>query len=818
MLLLALTLPTVSACVIQQEESAAAVEFKYQYEDYVETFSGFKAVSDTEKVTFADGILDGTLYVSELFEGMPYDDVSSIDWNASFTESANTFQLYLQGLASLEVLGQAYRVNGNVEYLTFGQELIESWIDYAGDQNRSGDNPILWHDHGTAIRTESLIYFMLTCMGTEVDTPQFRTTVYEQLVTHASFLADSANYTENHNHGVIQDIALLHAAYFIDYHECDTWIATAEERLTSQKEFAFNAEMVHVENSPGYNAAIIDSFYSVSQFLARMGDEFAEELDADIYEAAEFLAWVTMPNGITAQIGDTSSSSALEQYSLKYEKFGNPRLDFTSSLGRKDELSAEQKAVTTKFYPDAGYFFYRSAWSQEDCKDATWKMFKAGYSSRTHKHADDISFMLYSKGYEVFTDTGWYNYMSGTPYRSYFISSSAHNTVTVDEKSYSPTVENAGKTGMLFYDETDTLDHVLAFNDMYQGTEIDRHFYSSGDLTVLYDNICSDEVHTYTQLFHLAENIEIQSMSDDETVLSIADTGYLVRIRQFVPAELEVEVGRTEAQPLYGHISRSINEVEDTETLRYIQTASDTDYITLITIEDPDGMVSLKDGTEVHYSDITFDSNTSTLKFLSDVIEFIPRTRLDLAADVKIDSAKILSAAIIPNEDCLYAYYLINAESGEAFYKSEFSDSSQLTYDLSGETEDVLIKGYVRSTQYPQRKSAILAALVYDEDSMGYTVDSGEKYPFLNLQYYGHHFEQVSKDTYNFVIEYDYSWDTTQRWYVYRNGSYYTVLQTKNESSLEYTFTEPGEYTISYYLRTANGDYEFWDFPVVTIE
>lgn len=825
------TLLVLAALIINLQAACAAsqdienpIEFGYAQGDYVETFSGFKSSSDAECLAYADAFLDGTLYVSELFEGAPFERIDEIDWDMTVTESPNTFQLYLQGLTPLETLGRAWNQTKDLRYLEAGKELIESWNLYRQKQSAladaGGGNSLLWHDHGTAIRAESLLYFLLACMDTPLDTPELRGEVQELLILHAQFLADDSHYTENHNHGIIQDVALLHTAYFLRMPESQQWISIAEDRLEKQKEYAFNSEMVHVENSPGYNAAVIDSFYQIAIFLQRMGDSFSEHLLADIYDAAEFLAWVTLPNGITAQIGDTSSSLKQEVSSLKYEHFGNPRLDFASSLGQKDEMTPEQKAEVSKVYPDAGYYFYRENWDGETVSDATWKMLKSGYSSRTHKHADDCSFILYSKGYEVFSDTGWYNYMSGTPYRTYFISSSAHNTVTVDEKSYSPTAENAGKAEILSYETADQLDYVLAHNDMYNGVEFDRHFWSSGDLTVLYDNMISDETHTYSQLFHLSEHMKIVSAAENETVLQIADTEYLVRIRQMRPTALEVYHGRSDAQPLYGHISRSINQVAESDTLRYTQAGAQADYITVITIEDKNGMVALKNGVEIHYTDILYDAEKQTIEFEGQTLDCQPRARFYPDARVTVTADGQVSAEAKPFENCLYAWYLINAQTGEAFYKSEFSEENLLNEPLSGQNvgADLLVKCYVRSAQYPQRKSAIVAALVYDAAAGTYRVDDGTKYKYLNLEYHGQKCEKTGANTYRFEIDYDYSWNSTQRWYVYRNGAYYTVMATKNERALTYTFTEPGSYTVSYYLRTANGDCEFWDFDAIEIE
>ena len=34
---------------------------------------------------------------------------------------------------------------------------------------------------------------------------------------------------------------------------------------------------------------------------------------------------------------------------------------------------------------------------------------------------------------------------------------------------------------------------------------------------------------------------------------------------------------------------------------------------------------------------------------------------------------------------------------------------------------------------------------------------------------------------------------------------------------MEYEFTEPGKYTVMYYLKTPNGDNEFWNFEEIEV-
>ena len=124
-----------------------------------------------------------------------------------------------------------------------------------------------------------------------------------------------------------------------------------------------------------------------------------------------------------------------------------------------------------------------------------------------------------------------------------------------------------------------------------------------------------------------------------------------------------------------------------------------------------------------------------------------------------------------------------------------------------------MVKAYVRSKN-GHRRSAITSAV--DVNPEGIAKDVTNAYPYLNLQYNGQKMEPLSDSQYRFIIDYDYSWTSSVLWYVYRNGGYYDSLRTDN-GILDYTFTEPGQYTVMYYLTTANGDNEFWNFSEIHI-
>ena len=136
--------------------------------------------------------------------------------------------------------------------------------------------------------------------------------------------------------------------------------------------------------------------------------------------------------------------------------------------------------------------------------------------------------------------------------------------------------------------------------------------------------------------------------------------------------------------------------------------------------------------------------------------------------------------------------------------------------DFAG--QDLLIRTYAKSTLYPQRKNTVTAALIWDQQNGRFIVDDGKMYPYLNLEYLGQHVEKHDKLNYSFTIDYRYSLPVTQNWYIYRNGGYYSSCKTNNEKTLNYTFKEPGDYTVMYYLKTKLGNNEFWNFDQIHIE
>ena len=156
----------------------------------------------------------------------------------------------------------------------------------------------------------------------------------------------------------------------------------------------------------------------------------------------------------------------------------------------------------------------------------------------------------------------------------------------------------------------------------------------------------------------------------------------------------------------------------------------------------------------------------------------------------------------------MYAYYLVDKQTATPILKSDYAESP--VFSCTVPQGEYLLKAYVKAKN-GQRKSAMIAEIANIAGDEAVLVSDGSLY---NLDYKGQTMEQIDESIYRFAVDFDYSWNFNIKWYIYRNGGYYTSLNS-SEKDLIYSFEEPGSYTVMYYLTTPNGDNEFWNFPII---
>ncbi|WP_394062394.1 heparinase II/III-family protein [Alcaligenes sp. WGS1538] len=328
-----------------------------------------------------------------------------IDWHSDVFKDRNwMFQFHAWRM--LEPFFQRF-LPEDVEYIS---EVINDWAAAeAVDEQKTW----FWYDMSVGLRAFKLAYFALNC---EINKIPHRINDFEGLVKkHIARLSDPSALNKG-NHGLFQINGLMSLI----------WAMRVLCKADFEKEYALNTmisllreqlgkEGVHTENSPEYHFFVANKITSLLS-TPWWKNENLGEINELLRKAEIVKNWLVDPSFRCVPVGDSGSSVVLKDVSSIFDW---PHESSTNSIGAA--LDGYAVVRTRPDIPlDRSHFLF----------------FQASFQSNVHKHADCLSFVLQEKGGNILIDSGKYGYKSDR-FRSYFLSSYAHNTVTIDGTSFS---------------------------------------------------------------------------------------------------------------------------------------------------------------------------------------------------------------------------------------------------------------------------------------------------------------------------------------------------------------------------------------------
>jgi hypothetical protein len=333
------------------------------------------------------------------------------------------------------------------------------------------------------------------------------------------------------------------------------------ERLKRILAQQFAADGVHREHSPDYHRMVYDTLKAMID-SGLVEDEETIEFARRIEEA---LSWFVLPNQHIVNFGDSDYRSLAVLPKKAEAKWSTPQMRFWVSGGKVGEPPSESMRVFT----DGGYWVVRAPGADpHDLNGYSYLALNAAFHSRTHKHADDLSFVWFDRGYSLLVDAGRYGYIGKTeqgselwldghwyadPWRVYCESTRAHNTLEFDEKNfprkgvkpYGSALKRWGKheSGVFFVEA-----EVKHFSTIRHARML--FFMPHQWLLVLdwfHDN--NDAPHSVKQWFHIGH--ELQALMDKEQYLvSVPGSAQLLRVASLLSDSLPSRLYIGEETPL----------------------------------------------------------------------------------------------------------------------------------------------------------------------------------------------------------------------------------------------------------------------------
>ncbi|RAR42394.1 alginate lyase family protein [Paenibacillus sp. MDMC362] len=744
-------------------------------------------------VGFANRLLNNDLVVNEKINIEVYYDIDNINWDINASVSPNTFLLYLHSLRPVLFLTKAYLEKKDINYLNAALKFIFSWREYSVSE--TNHNRYTWYDHSVAERTENLIFFLEVYQNLENVKERYES-ILSIIKTNAEWLFDDNNYTRRHNHGIFEDFSLIKSGYFLND---DGYIQKGITRLDEQLKYAFPNKYIHIENSVGYHIGITAYIKEIYKYLKSVSNEYAKTAYDYFSGAVEFLVYVYKPNLALPLLGDTIGSR--ESGKIE-ENYLNRQLEYVQSKG----LQGEVPENNIKVYSNDGYFIFREYWDSTDFDQSTWMLFKAGYLSSTHKHADDLSFLLYSKGHDIFIDPGMYNYMIGDKIHEYTNSNFAHNTLIVDGKTYSVSKFNSNKVGLYSYNKKNGYHSIVAFNNIFNGVQIDRTVnIIDGDNFIIIDDILSRDYHKYTQVFHLSNDVEIMDLSKDYALLNIKKTKYCVLLEQLNSSDSVAYIEGNKNNEQFSLMSIGLNQVVPTTTIVFNKLDYNTRFVTSIRILEK---------RNLYKNNVLYSNNKVLINGVS--IEISSRERLpenEVVVEIYGNKAKLINKANSDNQKLSYSFYLLNEITGRKYDSRPYSFLNHAEFKLDKNCS-YAIMSYLKNTARETVVKLVGFIRYVGEEFLFEKLDKNQQQPIVeeaNIISQGNNLFKFEVSISNFNV-------LTSKWYIYKNGASHQYIGN-NSNFLEYQFTEPGIYSVLYRMNDIYfGEVVFDNFEEIRID
>jgi hypothetical protein len=356
--------------------------------------------NDEKKIRVANRILQGELSVT----GYPVIDITLPFSEKDLTKGGETFQLLMASLIIPANLLDAYEITGEHRFFSAARNYILAWARY----ERSVWLPTgyLWNDHAIAERIFVLSRFWkLYRQHDEGFSYEEASKLLHAVARSAYLLADNDHFTFHTNHGVMQNLALLHVCIaFPALPDVGRYKKVAYERLIQQLGFYIGMEGFVLEHSAGYHELGTGLLGIALRYLSLLDIEIPVQLAETYAKAKKLLAELKRPDGTLPMYGDTTIQGATHIYVTDVDEHR-----YAQPLERKTQW---RPPAATLLAPVAGYAVWWEGldrWPNLEELSQTvtvWSYFPG----HGHKNADEMSVLIWAAGQTWFTNVGYWPY------------------------------------------------------------------------------------------------------------------------------------------------------------------------------------------------------------------------------------------------------------------------------------------------------------------------------------------------------------------------------------------------------------------------
>ena len=398
------------------------------------TDDGLGALGYKEAVSRAEALAQGRFGFLNQEVAYPGD----VAWNDHHVSQLWRYHLhyfdYVSDMMILAALGR-----DALAWDTF-RRLADSWI--RNNQKLSGDG---WHPFTISVRVVNWVeafHFWRTRFKEE---REFERRFLASLHAQTAILASSLEYDVRGNHLIKNLRGLIWGGLAFEDDKAERWLRTGIALLEKELDEQVLPDGGHFERAPGYHEAVLKDCLEIAVVLQRnMPGVSYSWLDKTLRQMLKYLVSVLPESADLPLIKDTAWDAApapkdllaagalyFDDPAFKISEEINlyPRMIFPKEAA--DLLKnrpANPRELPSTALRKSGFYIMRNLEGSDHMIIDGGKVCPDYLPA--HAHADMFSYELTAWGKRVVVDSGVHSYSAG-PWRDYFRSTRAHNTVEV---------------------------------------------------------------------------------------------------------------------------------------------------------------------------------------------------------------------------------------------------------------------------------------------------------------------------------------------------------------------------------------------------
>ena len=525
------------------------------------------AISVSQRNRMANALLEGTLVTLRL----PPASVPLVGWPDDLLHGDPSFQLMLASLELENLLLEAFEYSGDRRYYQAARGRILAFANWEEQQRK----PIafLWNDHAIAARIAVIVRFWRHLRLDADATDLQKASVVGLVMRSGELLAKQNLFTVRTNHGVMQNIALLQlTAAFPLLPKTKNWRNLAFERLELQLGFYVSDEGVVLEHSAGYHLLGTELLAKAATLIRLNGMTPSERLLEDIQGTEKFSRMLLRPDGTLPAFGNTDVGG-LESLTI-IRNSGTEKLQkLAAPFSPPPEMAV--------LFPVSGYALW---WSQFPVSAQTVVAW-SNHRLHGHKHSDEPSINMWSRGYNWITATGYWPYgHEGFDEAIGWTGSNAPHTLK--EPSNSPRqarLLGVGNDGPFRVADVEVCRH----SGMCVRRQVLQMF---AEQLLVVDNISNADAETEI-LWTTDPRLSLRQINKQGFESNVTETGHRLHIELTSAASPEIALLSGSVTPFAGWVVSS-GIPQPSDAIRVVYQGRDVAMATLIEIAEPPNKLS----------------------------------------------------------------------------------------------------------------------------------------------------------------------------------------------------------------------------------